>query len=232
MSESKPPQRPTAKPPRKGRKRYVKAVGPRLNRLLVVVLGLFAITAVNAVYLASVTLAGVRYQNWFYLNMVLLHLILGVVMVVPVIVFGLIGVGVMVAVANVDYGTEMALDAKAKPAEDGAQQLMPPEEMAKQMKKAIGTKATGVVWTCLVLYLAVAGCGAFNVALAGAVRSQQTRRRVRPASAAASPEALAALDQQADPPPPPPSRPQQAARPGRTGRPPRPHRRHLPRTPG
>ena len=72
----------------RGKKRYVRAVGPKLKRLLAVVLGLFAITCVNALYLASVTVAGVEYQNWFYLNMVLLHLILGLLLVVPVIVFG------------------------------------------------------------------------------------------------------------------------------------------------
>lgn len=79
-----------AKPSKPKKKRYVKAVGPRLKRLLSVVMGLFAITMINAAYLTSITIAGVEYQNWFYLNMVLLHLILGLLLVVPVIVFGII----------------------------------------------------------------------------------------------------------------------------------------------
>ena len=44
----------------------------------------------NAAYLASVTIAGVHYQNWFYLNMFLLHLVLGLLLIVPTIVFGVI----------------------------------------------------------------------------------------------------------------------------------------------
>lgn len=72
------------------RRRYVRVVGPRLKRLLAVVFGSFAIMAVNAVYLAAVTVAGIEYQNWFYLLMFLGHLVLGLAMIVPVNVFGLI----------------------------------------------------------------------------------------------------------------------------------------------
>ncbi|MGD8377050.1 MAG: multiheme c-type cytochrome [Acidobacteriota bacterium] len=72
------------------RQRYVPVVGPRLHRLLAVVLGLFAVLVVNAVYLASVTIAGPRYQNWFYLVMFGLHLVLGLLLVVPVVAFGAI----------------------------------------------------------------------------------------------------------------------------------------------
>jgi tetratricopeptide (TPR) repeat protein len=71
-------------------KRYVPVVGPGLKKLLAVVFGLFALLTVNSVYLASVTVAGTRYQNWFYLNMFLLHLVLGLAIVLPVIVFGAI----------------------------------------------------------------------------------------------------------------------------------------------
>jgi hypothetical protein len=60
---------------------------------LFVVFGLFALLAVNSVYLASITaaehLTGRTYQNWFYLNMFLGHLVLGLAIVVPVIVFGI-----------------------------------------------------------------------------------------------------------------------------------------------
>lgn len=79
-------------PPRK--KKYVPAVGPKLNRLLAVVFGLFALLAVNAVYLLGVRLLGLAtgrsYENWFYLIMFLGHLALGLLFVLPVIVFGLI----------------------------------------------------------------------------------------------------------------------------------------------
>ncbi len=70
------------------RRRYVPVIGPRLNKLLGVVLATFALMTVNAVYLASVTVAGVEYQNWFYLIMFALHLVLGLLMVVPVLAFG------------------------------------------------------------------------------------------------------------------------------------------------
>lgn len=65
-----------------------KAVGPHLRKILVVVLGLFTLLTVNAIYLISVTIAGTSYQNWFYLIMFMLHLVLGLVIVVPVIAFG------------------------------------------------------------------------------------------------------------------------------------------------
>ena len=37
----------------------------------------FALLAVNSVYLVAVTIWGVEYQNWFYLLMFALHLLLG-----------------------------------------------------------------------------------------------------------------------------------------------------------
>ncbi|HVR28756.1 MAG TPA: multiheme c-type cytochrome [Thermoanaerobaculia bacterium] len=74
------------------RKRYVPVVGPRLKKLLFVVLGLFALLAVNSAYMVGVTaleaVTGQTYQNWFYLVMFLLHLALGALIVVPVLVFG------------------------------------------------------------------------------------------------------------------------------------------------
>jgi len=60
---------------------------------LFVVFGLFAVLVINAVYLAGVTVmeavTGQTYQNWFYMNMFIVHLALGALFVVPVIVFGL-----------------------------------------------------------------------------------------------------------------------------------------------
>ena len=69
-------------------------VGPLLKKLLFGVMALFALLTVNAVYLVSVrgleALTGNSYQNWFYLVMFLGHLVLGFLIVVPVLVFGLI----------------------------------------------------------------------------------------------------------------------------------------------
>ena len=85
---------PTTPPAKaKRRRRYVPAVGPWLQKLLTVVFGLFALLAVNAVYLLAVRLlevtTGQTYQNWFYLLMFLGHLILGLVIVLPVVLFGI-----------------------------------------------------------------------------------------------------------------------------------------------
>jgi hypothetical protein len=68
--------------------RYVPVIGPRLATLLALVFGLFALLAVNSFYLASVTLLGVEYQNWFYLLMFGLHLVLGIALIGPFLVFG------------------------------------------------------------------------------------------------------------------------------------------------
>ena len=76
------------------KRRYVRAVGPRLQRVLAVVFGLFALLAVNSAYLLGVRLLeawrGETYQNWFYLVMFLIHLALGLLLVVPVLVFGIV----------------------------------------------------------------------------------------------------------------------------------------------
>lgn len=57
------------------------AVSPRLNKVLAVVLGLFALLAVNSVYLVSVSVAGwwsgKSFENLTYLYMFPLHLVLG-----------------------------------------------------------------------------------------------------------------------------------------------------------
>ena len=74
-------------------KPYVPVVGPRLQKLLFVVFGLFALLAVNAVYLVAVRVleatTGNTYQNWFFLLMFLGHLLLGAAIVLPVIFFGI-----------------------------------------------------------------------------------------------------------------------------------------------
>ncbi|MCP4245679.1 MAG: hypothetical protein GY778_01390, partial [bacterium] len=76
------------------RVRYVPAVGPRLKKLLFVVFGLFALLAANAAYLSAITIlewaTGRTYQNYFYQYMFLMHLALGLLIILPVIVFGLV----------------------------------------------------------------------------------------------------------------------------------------------
>jgi tetratricopeptide (TPR) repeat protein len=77
-----------------GRRMVVPAVGPRLRRLLVVVLALVAVIGANSAYLAAITavewFTGRTYQNWLYQWMFLVHLVLGFVFVAPFIVFGLV----------------------------------------------------------------------------------------------------------------------------------------------
>ncbi len=75
------------------RKRYRKPVGPGLKKLLYVVFALFAVMGVNSVYLVSVTLLEYlhkqTYQNYFYQIMFLIHLVLGVLIILPFIAFGI-----------------------------------------------------------------------------------------------------------------------------------------------
>jgi len=67
-------------------------IGPRLRRLLVVVLGLFAVLGINSVYLVTVSLTqwvtGQTYENYFYQWMFLVHLVLGLLIILPVVAFG------------------------------------------------------------------------------------------------------------------------------------------------
>jgi len=74
------------------RRRFRHPVGPKLRRLLYVVFALVALIGVNTAFLLAVSLlewrTGRSYENWFYLTMFLLHLVLGLLLVVPVIAFG------------------------------------------------------------------------------------------------------------------------------------------------
>src|ERR1043166_5301465 len=79
------------------KKKYVRAVGPRLRILLAGIFGLVALLGANSVYLSSITFlewlnraAGVTYQNYFYQSMSLAHLALGLLLVLPVIIFGVL----------------------------------------------------------------------------------------------------------------------------------------------
>ncbi|MBX3394399.1 MAG: tetratricopeptide repeat protein [Phycisphaerae bacterium] len=75
------------------KKKYLPAVGPRLKLLLTGIFALVALIGVNSVYLGSVTLVewatGVTYQDYFYQFMFLGHLILGFLIVLPVVIFGI-----------------------------------------------------------------------------------------------------------------------------------------------
>jgi len=77
------------------RKKYVRAVGPRLRWLLYSIFGLFAVLSANSVYLGAITFLewlqgdpNTTYQNYFYMVMFGGHLVLGLLMVLPVIIFG------------------------------------------------------------------------------------------------------------------------------------------------
>ena len=79
------------------RKKYVRAVGPKLRWVLYFIFGLFAILSANSVYLGAITflewLKGdpdTTYQNYFYMVMFGAHLVLGLLFVLPVVIFGVI----------------------------------------------------------------------------------------------------------------------------------------------
>jgi tetratricopeptide (TPR) repeat protein len=76
---------------RRGRT-YTPAIGRRLKPWLWVVLFGFALLGANGVYLASVTamtwLRGVSQETYFYMLMVILHLVLGFGLLVPFLIFG------------------------------------------------------------------------------------------------------------------------------------------------
>src|SRR4051812_38947398 len=79
------------------RVKYVRAVGPRLRLLLYAIFGLMAALGANSAYLASITFlgwlkrsSGQTFENYFYMFMFLAHLALGLLLVLPVIVFGII----------------------------------------------------------------------------------------------------------------------------------------------
>src|SRR2546430_16858946 len=76
------------------KKKYVKAVGPRLRILLLVVFALVALLGANSAYLVGITAleAGTQrtYRNYFYQIMFLGHLYLGRLLSLPVGTFGII----------------------------------------------------------------------------------------------------------------------------------------------
>ncbi|MDB6054621.1 MAG: response regulator aspartate phosphatase rapC [Verrucomicrobiales bacterium] len=84
----------TPRPAQPAKKKYVRAVGPRLRILLLFILGLFAILAANSAYLAAISfmewVKDQRYQNYFYQYMFGAHLLLGIILILPVVIFGII----------------------------------------------------------------------------------------------------------------------------------------------
>ncbi len=85
------------KPDPAPRKKYVRAIGPRLRILLYFIFGLVAILAANSVYLSAISLLewlksdpNTTYQSWFYMVMFGTHLGLGLLLVLPVVIFGLV----------------------------------------------------------------------------------------------------------------------------------------------
>jgi tetratricopeptide (TPR) repeat protein len=75
------------------KKKFVPVLNARLGRLLGVVILLFSLLVLDSVYLAAISLleqlSGEIYQNYFYLLMFLLHLVLGLLITLPVVVFAL-----------------------------------------------------------------------------------------------------------------------------------------------
>ncbi len=85
---------PTATAPRK---KYVRAIGPRLRVVLNIVWGLLALLGANSAYLAAITYLdwlqrshGVSYQNYFYQIQFLVHLAVGLLFIVPFIAFNVV----------------------------------------------------------------------------------------------------------------------------------------------
>ena len=78
------------------KRKYVRAVGPRLRILLRGIFVLVALLGANSLYLTGITVlewsrgaaSGVSYENYFYQYMFLAHLALGLLLLIPFIIFG------------------------------------------------------------------------------------------------------------------------------------------------
>src|SRR5437588_8169784 len=78
------------------RQKYVRAVGPRLRILLLFIFGLVALLTANSIYLSAISFLewlrndpNITYQTWFYMIMFGTHLVLGLVLILPVVLFGI-----------------------------------------------------------------------------------------------------------------------------------------------
>ncbi|MEZ6062881.1 MAG: multiheme c-type cytochrome [Planctomycetaceae bacterium] len=76
------------------RKAVRKAIGPRLRIVFNIMLVLLALIGANSAYLGGVKIlewsTGQTYQDFFYICMFLMHIVVGLLIVVPFLVFGLI----------------------------------------------------------------------------------------------------------------------------------------------
>lgn len=80
--------------PARVRAQYIPAVGPKLKKLLYAVFAMLALLGANSLYLVGITaldaITGRTYENWFYQYMFLGHLALGLLFIVPFLVFAII----------------------------------------------------------------------------------------------------------------------------------------------
>lgn len=97
MSSPNHPDQPAPTAPNPPRKKYARAIGPKLHIVLNIVWTLLALLGVNSVYLAAVTFfewldraKGVSYQNYFYQFQFLGHLVLGIVFIIPFLAFNIV----------------------------------------------------------------------------------------------------------------------------------------------
>ncbi len=78
--------------PSSRQKPAISVLSPALRRLLALVLLLFGLLAINSIYLVAIRLAGQlgaqSYENYFYLLMFLAHLALGLLLILPALLFG------------------------------------------------------------------------------------------------------------------------------------------------
>src|ERR1700694_661086 len=78
--------------PRLVRSRPKPAIGPRLRILFIFVGALIALLGANSIYLVSVTalesITGRTYQDYFYQLVFLGHIVFGLLLIVPFLVFG------------------------------------------------------------------------------------------------------------------------------------------------
>ena len=76
------------------KKAYTPPIGRKLKKLLYVVFALLSLLGANSLYLATITFLewqrGETYQNQFYMAMFLGHVVLGLIFLVPFVLFGLI----------------------------------------------------------------------------------------------------------------------------------------------
>ena len=78
----------------RARKKYIRAISPRLRLLFNFILGLVAVLGANSIYLVSITFLewlkrnqDVSYQGYFYQLMFLGHLALGLLLLLPFVIF-------------------------------------------------------------------------------------------------------------------------------------------------